>query len=153
MAQVVQEVIDYYERLVHEHPSPESWAVNIQKAIRQLPTEIAMSNFYSYLFNPTSYIYRDYIPCLTQNDVDTFERNAKAFDEQIGMKVTTYTNLYDGKILYDSMNKLRIDNGKPVDEIFVGISEEKQRSEPQRGNEESICTIQEEEEKINDNIK
>ena len=100
MAQAVQEIIDFYESLLDEYPAPESWASNIQKAVRRLPTEIAMSNFYSYLFNPTDYVYREHIACLTKEDEAQFEKNAKAFDEQNELEMVTYENLNDAKVFY-----------------------------------------------------
>ena len=142
MSEVVQKVIDYYERLVHEHPSPQMWAINIQKAIRQLPTEISMSNFYSYLFNPDAYVYSDTIQCLTPAHKEQFEKEAKAFDEQNPLTVTTYTNLNDGKILYDCMNKLSIDNGKRMDETPRRFSKKEQRDVPEGSDETSFKILQ-----------
>ena len=153
MSEVVQEVIDYYERLVHEHPSPQMWAVNIQKAIRQLPTEISMSNFYSYLFNPETYVYSDTIQCLTPAHQEQFKKDAKAFDEQNPLTVSTYTNLNDGKILYQCMNKLTIDDGKRVDETPRRFSKKEQGAKPQGCDEKSVEIIQknsQDEEKMND---
>jgi hypothetical protein len=112
MAEVVQKVIEYYEELCDQFRAPESWCDNIQKSIRLLPTEITLSNFYSYLFNPDSYQYREHIVCVSEEDARQFEIEAKKFDEQVGMRVTTYKNLNDGKILYEPLSKLTIEDAQ-----------------------------------------
>ena len=128
------------------YSTPESWASNIQKACNRLPTEISMSNFYSYLFNPSDYHYREQIQCITPQDVETFEKQAKAFDlnsAKCGMKMTTYTNLHDGKIFYESMNKLS--NGKKcMDGLLESVSQKTQGIVPKGVHEKSIRRVQEE---------
>ena len=123
--QQVEETIKFYEKLVSEFPSSESWAVNILEASKRLSSGPAQTNFYRYLFDPPNYSFQAEIKLISKTEEDKYNALVKKFDAENLLDVKVYKNGKDVKIIYLPNKDL---NGKKIESV-VGISQTVQSQE------------------------
>ena len=143
----VQKTIDFYEKLVTLYPTCESWANNIQESIKLLTTDLAHTNFYSYLFNPSTYTFQSNIKCCTHEDEVKYNKMVEDFENKSTQTTKLYKNGLDGKIFYH--NKKKKQNGKKqVDHIFGSVPQNPQNALDEASNETRSGGLSQTEEKI-----
>ena len=98
--QQVEETIKFYEKLVSEFPTSESWAVNILEASKRLSSGIAQTNFYRYLFDPPNYSFQAKIKTISKTEEEKYNALVKKFDAENLLDVKVYKNGNDMKIIY-----------------------------------------------------
>ena len=94
----VKQAIIFYETLVKEYPQPEAWALNLKKTISTLKHGIERTNFYRFLFNPTTYVFCPIVETISKDDAIEFTKRAAAFDQK--NKTKEYRNGTVVKIVY-----------------------------------------------------
>ena len=94
----VKQAIIFYEALVKEYPQPEAWAINLKKTITTLKQSIERTNFYRFLFNPTTYVFCPIVETISKDDAIEFTKRAAAFDQK--NKTKEYRNGTVVKIVY-----------------------------------------------------
>ena len=149
--QEVENTIQFYENLVSEFPTPESWAVNILEASKRLTSEIAQTNFYRYLFAPASYSFQAVVKTVGEDEEEKYNKLVEEFDRNNLQKVKIYRNGRDMNIVY-LPNKSNAQETKSVDCIpsQIQISAEKQVPQYETSNVRGGAPLQEEEQKIDD---
>ena len=136
--QQVEETIKFYEKLVSEFPSSESWAVNILEASKRLSSGPAQTNFYRYLFDPPNYSFQAEIKLISKTEEDKYNALVKKFDAENLLDVKVYKNGSDVKILYLPNKDL---NGKKIESVAC-ISQTVQSQEQKNvdeGSDEGSC--------------
>jgi hypothetical protein len=78
----VNRAIIFYEALVERYPQPEAWALNLKKTIHTLKHSIERTNFYRFLFNPTTYVFCPIVETISKDDAVEFTKRAAAFDKE-----------------------------------------------------------------------
>ena len=124
--QQVEETIKFYEKLVSEFPTSESWAVNILEASKRLSSGIAQTNFYRYLFDPTNYSFQAKIKTISKTEEDKYNALVEKFDAENLLDVKVYKNGNDMKIIYLPNKDLNAEKVKPVVGIFKTVQSKKQ---------------------------
>ena len=145
--QEVQKTIAFYEKLSSQYPTPESWANNIQESLKFLTSETAHTNFYSYLFNPETYVFQKNIKCCTEEDEVKYNKMMLEFEQQSLQTTKVYKNGRDAKIFYYP-NKTEENGEKSLDHLSVPISQITQINEHEASNEIRSGRMEEKEEKI-----
>ena len=102
----VRKTIDFYEELVTLYPSCESWANNIQESLKLLTTDIAHTNFYSYLFNPSTYTFQSNIKCCTHEDEVKYNKMVENFENNSTQTTKLYKNGGKYSIIIKKRNKM-----------------------------------------------
>ena len=148
--QQVEETIKFYENLVSEFPTSDSWAVNILEASKQLSSGIAQTNFYRYLFDPPNYSFQAEIKTISKTEEEKYNALVKKFDAENLLDVKVYKNGNDMKIIYLPNKKLNAEKIKSVVGIFKTVQSKKQKNEHENGNEIGRGEIPCSEEKIDD---
>ena len=123
--QQVEKTIKFYETLLNEFPTPESWAVNILEASKLLTTGIAQTNFYRYLFAPSDYLFQEDVKTISQKDEDEYNRLAEEFDKKNTLEVKHYRNGDDVNIVY-LPNKPNAEKSKSLASTSPTVSSEAQ---------------------------
>ena len=148
--QQVEETINFYEKLVSDFPTSESWAVNILEASKRLSSGIAQTNFYRYLFDPPNYSFQAEIKTISKTEEEKYNALVKKFDANNLLDVKVYKNGNDMKIIYLPNKKLNAEKTKSVVGIFKTVQSEKQKTEYESCDEGSGGEIPCSEEKIDD---
>jgi len=110
----VEKTIQFYESLVSEFPTAESWAVNILEASKLLTTGIAQTNFYRYLFDPTNYLFQSDIKTISKTEEDKYNAMVAKFDAENLLDVKVYKNGSDVKIIYIYLIKIYLTQIMPA---------------------------------------
>ena len=149
--QEVENTIKFYESLVSDFPSAESWAVNILEASKRLTSEIAQTNFYRYLFAPASYSFQAKVKTIGDDEVEKYQRLVEEFDRNNKLEVKVYKNGRDINIVY-LPNKHASEEAKSLDYLPTEIQSpaEKQIPQHETGDETGRGPVQKEEQKIDD---
>ena len=150
--QEVENTIKFYESLVSEFPTPESWAVNILEASKRLTSEIAQTNFYRYLFAPASYSFQAVVKTVGDEEEEKYNKLVEEFDRNNLQKVKIYKNGRDMNIVYLPNKSNACEETKSVDYFPSQIQSAAEKQVPQHetGNVRRGEIIQEEEQKIDD---
>ena len=88
----VDNTIKFYESLVSDFPSAESWAVNILEASKRLTSEIAQTNFYRYLFAPATYSFQAHVKTVGDEEEEKYNKLVADFDRNNKLEVKVYKN-------------------------------------------------------------
>ena len=128
--QQVEETIKFYEKLVSEFPTSESWAVNILEASKRLSSGIAQTNFYRYLFDPPNYSFQAKIKTISKTEEEKYNALVKKFDAENLLDVKVYKNGNDMKIIYLPNKKLNAEKIKSVVGLPQTVQSKKQKNEP-----------------------
>ena len=149
--QEVENTIQFYESLVSEFPTPESWAVNILEASKRLTSEIAQTNFYRYLFAPASYSFQAVVKTVGDEEEMKYNKLVEEFDRNNLQDVKVYKNGRDMNIVY-LPNKSNAQETKSVDCLPSQIQSAAEKQVPQHESRDVRRgeIIQEEEQKIDD---
>ena len=148
--QQVEETIKFYEKLVGEFPTSESWAVNILEASKRLSSGIAQTNFYRYLFDPTNYSFQAKIKLISKTEEEKYNALVKKFDAENLLDVKVYKNGNDMKIIYLPNKKLNAEKIKSVVGFSQTVQSQEQKIIHENCNEASCGEIPCSEEKIDD---
>ena len=151
--QEVENTIQFYESLVSEFPTPESWAVNILEASKRLTSEIAQTNFYRYLFAPASYSFQAVVKTVGDEEEEKYNKLVEEFDRNNLQKVKVYKNGRDMNIVYLPNKKTNAcEETKSVDYFPSQIQSATKEQVPQHetGHATGSGAVQEEEQKIDD---
>ena len=151
--QEVEKTIKLYESLVKDFPTPESWAINILTASKNLTSGIAQTNFYRYLFAPNQYSFQKNIKLISQDEEEKYNRLAAEFDANNPHEVKRFRNGNDVNIVYLPNKKTNArEETKSMDSLSteIQISTEEQIPEHETSDETGSCAVQEEEQKIDD---
>ena len=148
--QEVENTIQFYESLVSDFPSAESWAVNILEASKRLTSEIAQTNFYRYLFAPATYSFQAHVKTVGDEEEEKYNMLVADFDRNNKLEVKVYKNGRDVNIVY--LPNKHAEETEPVDSIFkeVQSAAEEQISQHETGHDRRGKIIQEEEQKVDD---
>ena len=149
--QEVENTIQFYESLVSDFPSAESWAVNILEASKRLTSEIAQTNFYRYLFAPATYSFQAKVKTVGDEEEEKYNKLVEEFDRNNLQDVKVYKNGRDMNIVY-LPNKSNAQETKSVDCLPSQIQSAAEKQVPQHetGHDPSCEIIQKEEQKIDD---
>ena len=147
--QQVEETIKFYEKLVSEFPTSESWGVNILEASKRLSSGIAQTNFYRYLFDPPNYSFQAEIKLISKTEEEKYDALVKKFDAENLLDVKVYKNGNDMKIIYLPNKKLNAEKIKSVVGSSPAVQSQEQIIEYE-GCYEGGGKIVQEEEKIDD---
>ena len=149
--QQVEETIKFYEKLVSEFPSSESWAVNILEASKRLSSGPAQTNFYRYLFDPPNYSFQAEIKLISKTEEDKYNALVKKFDAENLLDVKVYKNGNDMKIIYLPNKDLNAEKKiEPMVGIFKTVQSQEQKIIHENCDEASGGEISCSEEKIDD---
>ena len=146
--QQVEETIKFYEKLVSEFPTSESWAVNILEASKRLSSGIAQTNFYRYLFDPPNYSFQAKIKTISKTEEEKYNALVKKFDAENLLDVKVYKNGNDMKIIYLPNKKLNAEKIKSVVGSSPAVQSKKQIIEYEGCHEGCGKIVFQEEEKI-----
>ena len=147
--QQVEETIKFYEKLVSDFPTSESWAVNILEASKRLSSGIAQTNFYRYLFDPLNYSFQAEIKLISKTEEEKYNALVKKFDAENLLDVKVYKNGSDMKIIYLPNKDLNAEKKiEPMVGIFKTVQSQEQKNEYENGNEIGRGEISCSEEKI-----
>ena len=151
--QEVEKNIKLYESLVKDFPTPESWAVNILTACKNLTSGIAQTNFYRYLFAPNQYSFQKNIKLISQDEEEKYNRLAAEFDANNPHEVKRFRNGNDVNIVYLPNKKTNAcEETKSVDCLPSQIQSAAEKQVPQHESRDVRRgeIIQKEEQKIDD---
>jgi len=146
----VEETIKFYEKLVSEFPTSESWAVNILEASKRLSSGPAQTNFYRYLFDPPNYSFQAEIKTISKTEEDKYNALVKKFDAENLLDVKVYKNGKDMKIIYLPNKDRNAEKIKSVVGFSQTVQSQEQKNEHENGNEIGGGEIPCSEEKIDD---
>ena len=147
----VEKTIKYYDQLLQEYPSSESWANNIFKACKLLSTGAAQTNFYRYLFDPANYVFQENVKLISEEEEEKYNRLVEEFDKANPHTVKIYKNGRDGNIVYLPSKQNASQKIEPLDSILGTIPQETQNSFDESRDARCCESVQKEiDEKIDD---